>query len=46
LSTTDGAGLGTLGFSVPVAEKMLTAGGFTNIDVILENSNARWFVVS
>ncbi|KAI2509272.1 sterol 24-C-methyltransferase [Fragilaria crotonensis] len=46
LSTKDGAGLGTLGFSVPVAEKMLTAGGFTNIDVILENTNARWFVVS
>jgi SAM-dependent methyltransferase len=47
LSTKDGAGLGTLGFSVPVAEKMLIAeGGFGSVKVLLEESNARWFVVT
>ncbi len=46
LSTKDGAGLGTLGFSVPVAKRMLNAGGFPNVEVVLEKSNARWFVVS
>ena len=46
LSTKDGEGLGTLGFTVPVAEKMLKAGGFTSVTVLLEQANTRWFVVS
>ena len=46
LSTKGGAGLGTLGFSIPVATKMLNAGGFNNVEVVLEKQNARWFVVS
>lgn len=46
LSEKGGAGLGTLGFSIPVARKMLTEGGFANIDVLLEKDNARWFLVS
>lgn len=46
LSTKDGAGLGTLGFSIPVAKKMLGDGGFHNVEVLLEANNTRWFVVS
>jgi len=46
LSVPDGEGLGTLGFTVPVAKKMLTKGGFQNIEVLLEKKNARWFVVT
>ena len=46
LSTKGGAGLGTLGFSIPVATKMLNAGGVNNVEVVLEKQNARWFVVS
>lgn len=46
LSTPDGAGLGTLGFSVPVAEKMLKSRGFDTVEVILEHPGARWFFVS
>lgn len=46
LSAPDGAGLGTLGFTVPVATKMLRAGGFEHIRVILESKkNTRWFEV-
>jgi len=45
LSKEGGAGLGTLGFSVPVAQKMLTDGGFEKIDILLEKDNARWFLV-
>ena len=45
LSTPDGAGLGTLGFSVPVAEKMLAEGGFTSVRVMLETPSTRWFEV-
>lgn len=46
LSTKDGAGLGTLGFNVPVAEKMLKEGGFHSVRVIMETSkNTRWFEV-
>jgi precorrin-6B methylase 2 len=46
LSTKDGAGLGTLGFSVPVAEKMLKEGGFQSVRVIMETKkNTRWFEV-
>jgi 2-polyprenyl-3-methyl-5-hydroxy-6-metoxy-1,4-benzoquinol methylase len=46
LSTEGGLGLGTLGFSIPVAEKMLREGGFRNVKVLLEQGNARWFAVS
>jgi len=46
LSTQDGAGLGTLGFTVPVAEKMLREGGFNSVRVIMETKkNTRWFEV-
>ena len=44
LSTEDGAGLGTLGFTVPVAEKMLGDAGFDQIEVLLEADNTRWFL--
>lgn len=43
LSTKDGAGLGTLGFSTPVATKMLTEGGFSDVKVLLEYKDSRWF---
>lgn len=45
LSVEGGAGLGTLGFSIPVAKKMLKEGGFDNVEVIMEKDNARWFLV-
>lgn len=46
LSTLDGAGLGTLGFNIPVAEKMIREGGFETIKVILESKkNTRWFEI-
>eukprot|EP00977_Amphora_coffeiformis_P013210 scaffold3408_cov129-Amphora_coffeaeformis.AAC.5 len=45
LSTKDGAGLGTLGFTVPVAKKMLTEGGFSKVKVLLETPSVRWFEV-
>lgn len=45
LSTPDGAGLGTLGFTVPVAEKMLHKGGFKSIKVVHEEPTVRWFEV-
>jgi 2-polyprenyl-3-methyl-5-hydroxy-6-metoxy-1,4-benzoquinol methylase len=45
LSEKGGAGLGTLGFSIPVAKKMLTEGGFRKVEVITEVDNARWFLV-
>jgi hypothetical protein len=46
LSQPGGAGLGTLGFSVPVAQKMLQEGGFEHVEVVCENKdNARWFLV-
>lgn len=45
LSTKNGAGLGTLGFSVPVAKKMIKDGGFNDIDVLLETEITRWFLV-
>ena len=45
LSEPNGAGLGTLGFSIPVAQKLLTQGGFRDIQVLLEEDNARWFQV-
>lgn len=46
LSTDNGEGLGTLGFSVPVAEAMLKEGGFRSVRVIMETKkNTRWFEV-
>jgi hypothetical protein len=45
LSTPDGAGLGTMGFTVPVAQQMLREGGFTSIRVLREDDNTRWFEV-
>ena len=46
LSTSDGAGLGTLGFTVPVARRMLIEeGGFATVNVILEDASTRWFLV-
>ena len=45
LSTKDGEGLGTLGFTVPVASQMTQSVGFENIRVILEEKNVRWFLV-
>lgn len=43
-SVEGGAGLGTLGFSIPTAKKMLGEGGFDKVDVLWENSDARWFL--
>lgn len=45
LSEPGGAGLGSLGFSIPVARKMLKEGGFDHVKVLLEEDNARWFWV-
>ena len=45
MSTADGAGLGTLGFSVPVAQKMLRENGFSSVKVVLETPSSRWFQV-
>lgn len=42
----NGKGLGTLGFTVPVARKLLREGGFEGIEVLHEYSNTRWFQVS
>jgi SAM-dependent methyltransferase len=43
-SVEGGAGLGTLGFSIPTAKKMLGEGGFEKVDVLWENADARWFL--
>ena len=46
LSVDGGAGLGTLGFSVPVARKMIVEeGGFQSIKIILEEEETRFFLV-
>jgi hypothetical protein len=45
LSEEGGAGLGTLGFSVPVATKLVKEGGFESIDVISERNIDCWFLV-
>lgn len=45
LSEPGGEGLGTLGFSVPVATRMLGAQGFSDVKVLLEADNTRWFQV-
>ena len=43
LSEEGGAGLGTLGFSIPLAKDMLHKGGFKYCDVLFENETTRWF---
>jgi len=43
VSEPGGAGLGTLGFTVPVAMDMLTANGFNNVKVVSEEGGTRWF---
>lgn len=45
LSVEGGQGLGTLGFTVPVAKEMLSEGGFKSVEVLIEKDNARWFLV-
>jgi hypothetical protein len=46
LSTDDGAGLGTLGFNIPVAKKMILEGGFETVKVVMETKkNTRWFEI-
>lgn len=41
-----GAGLGTLGFGIKMAKKMLKAGGFGSVRVVLDGvDNTRWFEV-
>jgi 2-polyprenyl-3-methyl-5-hydroxy-6-metoxy-1,4-benzoquinol methylase len=45
LSVEGGAGLGTLGFTIPVAKTMLKEGGFENVEVFYENADKRWFLV-
>ena len=42
----DGEALGTLGFSVEVAKRMLNEGGFTKVEVLLEYDMTRWFEVA
>ncbi len=46
LSTKGGAGLGTLGFTVSVARRMLGEAGFSKIRVLEEYANTRWFEVA
>jgi len=38
-----GAGLGTLGLSIPVAKQMLNAAGFGSVGVLAELTTSRWF---
>ena len=46
MSAEGGAGLGTVGFSVPVARKLIVEdGGFSSLKVLLEDNGSRWFVV-
>jgi SAM-dependent methyltransferase len=45
LSEEGGAGLGTLGFTIPVANKLLKEGGFKSVEVLAEDKNVRWFQV-
>ena len=45
LSEDGGAGLSTLGFSEPVARRMLAEGGFGSVSVLLEDGNTRWYEV-
>jgi len=45
LSQPNGAGLGTLGFTVPRAREMLAAGGFDKVRVVHEQDGTRWFEI-
>ena len=42
----DGEALGTLGFNVEVAKRMLNKGGFSKVEVLLEYDMTRWFEVA
>ena len=43
----NGAGLGTLGFTVPVARALLKEHGFGRVDVVLDGiDNTRWFAAT
>lgn len=46
LSKPDGRGLGTLGFSVPVAMQLLTDAGFKRVSVLREEQSTRWFLAA
>lgn len=46
LSEQGGAGLGTLGFPISVARKMLLDGGFESVQLLSEETIARWYIVS
>lgn len=43
LSEAGGAGLGTLGLSVPVAKQLLNAAGFGCVGVLTELKTSRWY---
>ena len=43
----NGAGLGTLGFTIPVARALLKKHGFGQVDVVLDGvDNTRWFAAT
>ena len=45
MSLEGGAGLGTVGFTEPLARKLIVEdGGFQSLEVLLEEDMARWFV--
>ena len=46
MSLAGGAGLGTLGLSVPIARKLIVEeGGFESLEVLLEEEANRWFLI-
>lgn len=45
MSEKDGAGLGTLGFTVSVANRMLREGGFAGATVLFQDETTRWYEV-
>jgi len=46
MSQPGGAGIGTLGFTIPRARQLIVEdGGFTSFEVILEEDGARWFKI-
>ena len=46
MSEEGGAGLGTLGLTVSVARRLLAAGGFGDVKVLMEEGIHRWFEVA
>lgn len=46
LSEEGGAGLGALGFSLPIARRMLSDAGFGHVQVIFEDDIHRWLEVA